>query len=641
MTARTYQPDALIATDIDAYLAQQADKSLLRFLTCGSVDDGKSTLIGRLLYDSRTVFDDQLSALEADSKRVGTQGQNLDFALLVDGLAAEREQGITIDVAYRFFATARRKFIVADTPGHEQYTRNMVTGASTADLAVILIDARRGVLTQTRRHGFLVNLLGIKRIVLAVNKMDLVDWDQDVFDRIVADFAAFGASIGMAEAVAIPIAALGGDNIAEPSANTPWYDGPTLIDHLETVAIDGEGEGDVTRPFAMPVQWVNRPNLDFRGFAGLVTGGTITPGDRVRIVPSGRSSTVARIVTLDGDLPQAVAGQSVTLTLADEIDCSRGDVIAAADSPPEVADQFATTLVWMDDEPLQPGRGYWLKSGAATATASVRAPEHAIDVNTLERLGVRTLGLNDIGIAEVHLDRPIPFAPYRDSRDLGGFVLIDKLTNRTVAAGLIDQALRRSRNVHWQAIEITRDAHAAQKSQTPRLLWFTGLSGSGKSTIANLVEKKLHALGKHSFLLDGDNIRHGLNRDLGFSDADRVENIRRVGEVARLMTDAGLIVLTAFISPFRAERELVRGLMPEGEFVEIFVDTPLAVAEARDIKGLYAKARRGEIANFTGISSPYEAPDSPDIHIDTTRISPEDAAELIVDRITGMWMPVI
>jgi bifunctional enzyme CysN/CysC len=616
-----------------------AETSLLRFLTCGSVDDGKSTLIGRLLYDAKTIFDDQLSALEADSKRVGTQGQGLDFALLVDGLAAEREQGITIDVAYRFFATPARKFIVADTPGHEQYTRNMVTGASSADLAVILIDARKGVLTQTRRHGFLVNLLGIRRIVLAVNKMDLIGWDRAVYDGIVAEFAAFGASIGMADAVAIPMAALGGDNVAARSPHTPWYDGPTLVEHLETVAVDAEV--DATKAFAMPVQWVSRPHHDFRGFAGTISTGRVTPGDRIRIVPSGRTTTIERIVTFDGDLGQAVAGQSVTLTLADEVDCSRGDAIAAADSPPEVADQFAATIVWMDETALLPGRGYWLKSGATTATATVREPEHAIDVNTLAHLSVKTLGLNDIGIAHVHVDRPIPFAPYAESRDLGGFILIDKLTNRTVAAGMIDHALRRSQNIHWQAIEITRDAHAAQKGQAAKLLWFTGLSGSGKSTIANLVEKKLHTLGKHSFLLDGDNIRHGLNRDLGFSDADRVENIRRVGEVARLMTDAGLIVLTAFISPFRAERDLVRGLVPEGEFLEIFIDTPLAVAEARDEKGLYAKARAGEISNFTGISSPYESPEKPDVRIDTTRMSPEDAAELIVDRVVGMWMPVI
>ena len=644
-TAPSYQPDALIASDIDAYLALNQEKSLLRFLTCGSVDDGKSTLIGRLLYDSRTIFDDQLSQLEADSKRIGTQGGAIDFALLVDGLAAEREQGITIDVAYRFFATPKRKFIVADTPGHEQYTRNMVTGASTADLAVILIDARKGVLTQTRRHAFIVHTLGIRNVVLAVNKMDLIGWDQARFVDIEAEFAAFADTIGMARPLAIPLSGLSGGNIAAPAPEAPWYAGPSLLDHLENVEVETEREA--AKPFAMPVQWVNRPNLDFRGFAGLVSAGTVKPGDRVRVVPSGRISTVARIVTLSGDLDEAVAGQSVTLTLADEIDCSRGDVIAAADSPPEVADQFSATIVWMDEGELLPGRGYWLKTGATTASATVRTPEYAIDINTLAHLSVKTLGLNDIAIAHVHTDRPIPFAPYADSReglgskDLGGFILIDKLTNATVAAGMIGHALRRSQNVHWQTIEITREAHAAQKGQAARLLWFTGLSGSGKSTIANLVEKKLHALGKHSFLLDGDNIRHGLNRDLGFSDADRIENIRRVGEVAKLMTDAGLIVLTAFISPFRAERELVRGLMPEGEFLEIFIDTPIELAESRDVKGLYAKARAGEITNFTGISSPYEPPERADVHIDTTRMSPEEAAELIVDRVTGMWMPVI
>jgi bifunctional enzyme CysN/CysC len=633
MTA--YAPDALIAADIGAYLHQHENKTLLRFLTCGSVDDGKSTLIGRLLYDARAIFDDQLASLEADSRRVGTQGQGIDFALLVDGLAAEREQGITIDVAYRFFATEKRKFIVADTPGHEQYTRNMVTGASTADLAIILVDARKGVLTQTRRHGYLAHLLGIRHVVLAVNKMDLIGWDQAAFDAIVAEFNAFAASIGMAAPLAIPISGLGGDNIATRSDATPWYAGPTLLDHLETVEV--ESDVAAAAPFALPVQWVNRPNLDFRGFAGLVSSGMVRPGDPVRIVPSGRTTSVARIVAMGGDLSEARAGQSVTLTLADEVDCSRGDVIAAADAAPQVADQFAATLVWMDEAPLLPGRGYWLKSGATTVTATVRPPEHAVDVNTLAELSVKTLGLNDIGVAHVHTDRPIPYAPYADNRDLGGFILIDKATNATVAAGLVDRALRRAENIHWQAIEITREAHAAQKGQVPKLLWFTGLSGSGKSTIANLVEKRLHALGKHSFLLDGDNIRHGLNRDLGFSDADRIENIRRVGEVARLMTDAGLIVLTAFISPFRAEREMVRRLLPEGEFLEIFVDTPLETAEARDPKGLYAKARAGEITNFTGISSPYEAPERPDIRIDTTRISPEEAAELIVERVLGVW----
>ncbi|MGN5375966.1 sulfate adenylyltransferase subunit CysN [Sphingomonas hankookensis] len=638
-TAPAYTPDALIAADIDAYLAQHQTKSLLRFITCGSVDDGKSTLIGRLLYDSKMIFEDQLAALESDSKRVGTQGQDIDFALLVDGLAAEREQGITIDVAYRFFATEKRKFIVADTPGHEQYTRNMVTGASTADLAVILIDARKGVLTQTRRHSYLAHLIGIRHIVLAVNKMDLVGYDQATFDRIVADYAAFADSIGIAGFTAIPLSGFRGDNIAAPSANMPWYDGPALISHLESVELDGEAAA--ARTFRLPVQWVNRPDLDFRGFAGRIASGTIRPGDAVRVLPSGKTSSVARIVTMDGDLEQAVAGQSVTLTLADEIDCSRGDVIVAADAPPQVADQFRATIVWMDGEPLLPGRAYWLKTGAATVSATVQSPRHAIDVNTLAELSVKTLSLNDIGVADVFTDRGIAFEPYADNRDLGGFILIDKITNATVAAGMIEFCLRRSQNVHWQSIDITREAHAAQKSQSPRVLWFTGLSGSGKSTIANLVEKKLHALGKHSFLLDGDNVRHGLNRDLGFTDADRVENVRRVGEVARLMADAGLIVLTAFISPFRAERDLARSMLPAGEFVEVFVDTPLAVAEARDVKGLYAKARSGALANFTGIDSPYEPPIAPEIHVDTTRETPEAAAERIVEHVLGIWAPVL
>ena len=638
-TSPAYTPDALIATDIDAYLAQHQNKSLLRFITCGSVDDGKSTLIGRLLYDSKMIFEDQLAALESDSKRVGTQGQEIDFALLVDGLAAEREQSITIDVAYRFFATEKRKFIVADTPGHEQYTRNMVTGASTADLAVILIDARKGVLTQTRRHSYLAHLIGIRHIVLAVNKMDLVGYDRATFDRIVADYDAFAESIGISGFTAIPLSGFKGDNIAAASANTPWYTGPALIEHLESVELDSEAAA--ARPFRLPVQWVNRPDLDFRGFAGLIASGTIRPGDAVRVLPSGRTSRVARIVSMDGDLEQAVAGQSVTLTLTDEIDCSRGDVIAAADAPPQVADQFRATIVWMDGEPLLPGRAYWLKTGAGTVSATVQPPRHAIDVNTLAELSVKTLSLNDIGVADVFTDRGIAFEPYADDRDLGGFILIDKITNATIAAGMIDYCLRRSQNVHWQSIDITREAHAAQKNQSPRVLWFTGLSGSGKSTIANLVEKKLHALGKHSFLLDGDNVRHGLNRDLGFTDADRVENVRRVGEVARLMADAGLIVLTAFISPFRAERDLARSMLPAGEFVEVFVDTPLAVAEARDVKGLYAKARSGKLANFTGIDSPYEPPLAPEIRVDTTQETPEAAAERIVEHILGIWAPIL
>ena len=626
-----YQVDALIAEDIDSYLAIHQAKSMLRFITCGSVDDGKSTLIGRLLYDSKMIFEDQLAALESDSKRAGSQGQEIDFALLVDGLAAEREQGITIDVAYRFFATEKRKFIVADTPGHEQYTRNMVTGASTADLAVILIDARKGVLTQTRRHSFLAHLIGIRNIVLAVNKMDLIGYDQAQFEAIVADYRAFADGIGIGAFTAIPLSGLRGDNIAGRSGAMPWFDGPTLIEHLETVAVDAEANR--AKPFRMPVQWVNRPNLDFRGFAGMIAGGTFKPGDGVRVLPSGRTTTVARIVTFDGDLDEAVAGQSVTLTLADEVDCSRGDVIAAADAPPQVADQFQATIVWMAEEPLQPGRAYWLKSAAQTVSATVQPPKYAIDVNTMAQLSAKSLELNDIGVAEVYTDRPLVFEPYANSHDLGGFILIDKASNATVAAGMIDFALRRSQNVHWQALEISREAHAAQKSQQPKVLWFTGLSGSGKSTIANLVEKKLHALGKHSFLLDGDNIRHGLNKDLGFTDTDRIENIRRVGEVAKLMADAGLIVLTAFISPFRAERDMVRAMLPEGEFVEIFIDTPIEVAEARDVKGLYKKARAGQLKNFTGIDSPYEPPERPSIRIDTQSMTSDEAAELIVDHI--------
>ena len=626
-----YVTDALIAEDIGAYLELHQKKDMLRFITCGSVDDGKSTLIGRLLYDSKMIFEDQLDALQSDSKKVGTQGQEIDFALLVDGLAAEREQGITIDVAYRFFNTEKRKFIVADCPGHEQYTRNMVTGASTADLAVILVDARKGVLVQTRRHSYLCHLIGIRNLVLAVNKMDLIDYDQAAYDAIVADYAKFAKSIGIEAFTAMPISGFKGDNIITPSPNTPWYTGPNLIEHLETVEVNSARDAD--NAFRLPVQWVNRPNLDFRGFSGLIAGGSVRPGDAVRVLPSGKTSTVSRIVTLDGDLDEAVAGQSVTLCLADEIDCSRGNVIAAADNPPEAADQFETTLVWLADDPLLVGRAYWLKLGSQMVSVTVHQPKYAVNVNTMEHIAAKTLDLNAIGVAEIVTDKAVVFEPYADSRALGGFILIDKLTNATVAAGMLHFSLRRAQNVHWQAIDITREAHAALKNQQPRVLWFTGLSGSGKSTIANAVEKRLNLMNRHTFLLDGDNVRHGLNKDLGFTEADRIENIRRVGEVAKLMADAGLIVLTAFISPFRAERDMVRAMLPEGEFVEIFVDTPLAVAEARDVKGLYKKARSGALKNFTGIDSPYEPPESPDIRVNTVEMTADEAAEHIIHQL--------
>jgi bifunctional enzyme CysN/CysC len=621
----------LIETDIDAYLERHQHKSLLRFITCGSVDDGKSTLIGRLLYDSKMIFEDQLAQLEADSKSVGTQGGAIDFALLVDGLAAEREQGITIDVAYRFFSTDKRKFIVADTPGHEQYTRNMVTGASTADLAVILIDARKGVLTQTRRHSFLVSLMGIRHVVLAVNKMDLAGYSEARFDEIVSDYRAFAAEVGIKSVLAIPISGLAGDNIASVSPATPWYRGPSLMEHLETVALD---EDRLQRgPFRMPVQWVNRPNLDFRGFAGFVASGSIKPGDPIRVLPSGKTSTVARIVTQDGDLDRAVAGQSITLTLSTEIDCSRGDVIAIADQPPEVADQFETDLVWMAEEPLLPGRPYWLKIGTKLVSATVTEIKHKVNVNTLEQAAAKQLELNEIGVVNLSLDQAIAFEPYASNPDLGGFILIDRLTNATLGCGMIRFALRRAHNIHWQALEVDKSRRGALLGQSPKVLWFTGLSGAGKSTIANMVERRLHALGRATYILDGDNVRHGLNRDLGFTDADRVENIRRVAEVAKLMADAGLIVLVSFISPFRAERRLARDMMAEGEFIEVFVDTPLAEAEKRDVKGLYKKAREGELKNFTGVDSPYEPPEHPEIRIDTTRITPEAAAEALVDRL--------
>ena len=621
----------LIASDIQAYLHQHQHKSLLRFITCGSVDDGKSTLIGRLLHDSKMLFDDQLAAIERDSRKWGTQGDAIDFALLVDGLAAEREQGITIDVAYRFFSTERRKFIVADTPGHEQYTRNMVTGASSADLAVILVDARKGVLTQTRRHSYLVSLIGIRKVVLAINKMDLVDYAEAEFRRIDAEYREFAARIGLADITSMPLSALRGCNITAPSPHTPWYHGPTLMGLLETTEVDETRLQAL--PLRLPVQWVNRPNLDFRGFCGLIASGTLRPGERIRVQPSGRESRVARIVAPEGDRALAVAGESVTVTLEDEVDISRGDVISAADAPAEVADQFECTLVWMADEPMLPGRPYLIKIGTTTVGATVTEPKYKVNVNTLEHLAAKQLELNEIGVCNLALDRAVAFDAYQDNRDTGGFIVIDRMSNGTVGAGMLHFALRRAHNIHLQHLDVDKAARAALKGQQPAVLWFTGLSGSGKSTIANLVEKRLLALGRHSYLLDGDNVRHGLNKDLGFTAADRVENIRRIAEVAKLMADAGLIVLTAFISPFRAERRMARALMAEGEFVEIHVDTPLEIAEARDVKGLYKKARRGELKNFTGIDSPYEVPEQPELHVNTATMSAEAAADAVIGHL--------
>ncbi len=619
---------------VAAYLRQHETKDLLRFITCGSVDDGKSTLIGRLLHDTRLLLDDQVSALEADSRRHGTQGDEIDFALLVDGLAAEREQGITIDVAYRFFDTERRKFIVADCPGHEQYTRNMATGASTADLAVVLVDARKGLLTQTRRHSYIVKLLGIERVLLAVNKMDLVGFDEAVFDRIADEYRALAAQLGIAHVDCIPLSALRGDNMIERSLNTPWYGGPALLELLETVPL-ARAAGDAA--LRMPVQWVCRPNQDFRGFAGTIAAGTAKPGDDIVVLPSGRRSRIAAIVTADGELPEAGAGQAVTLTLRDEIDVSRGDVIASAANPPEVADQFAAHLLWMGDARLLPGRPYLLQIGSRTVGASVTEIKHKVDVNTQDQLAAKHLDLNEVGYCNLHLDQPVPFSAYAENRALGAFILIDRQSNATVAAGTLDFALRRAANIHWQHLDVDKAARAAVKHQTPRCLWFTGLSGAGKSTIANLVEKKLLSQGRHTYLLDGDNVRHGLNKDLGFTAEDRVENIRRVAEVARLMTDAGLIVLVSFISPFRAEREMARALFEPGEFLEVFVDTPLAEAERRDVKGLYAKARRGELRNFTGIDSPYEPPQAPELHLhtlgaDVAALADEVIAALALER---------
>ncbi|MBM7455103.1 bifunctional enzyme CysN/CysC [Oceanisphaera litoralis] len=623
----------LISSDIEQYLQAHEHKSLLRFITCGSVDDGKSTLIGRLLFESKMLFEDQLAAMEADSKKWGTQGEDIDFALLVDGLAAEREQGITIDVAYRFFSTDKRKFIVADTPGHEQYTRNMVTGASTADAAILMVDARKGILTQTRRHSYLMSLLGIRQIVVAINKMDLVDYSEQRFNEIVEEYSRFAEQLGLTNITYIPMSAFKGDNIIAHSDKMPWYQtsnyrGTTLMGFLETVEVDDTRMQRA--PFRLPVQWVNRPNLDFRGFSGSITSGVIKPGDRIRVQPSGKESTVDRIVTYSGDLEQAVAGQSVTLTLADEIDISRGDVISIAEAPAETADQFESTLVWMHDDALLPGRPYLLKIGTQTVTASVTDIKYQVNVNTLEHTAAKQLELNGIGVCNLSLDRAIAFDDYQTNKDTGGFILIDRLSNTTVAAGMLHFALRRSQNIHMQHVDVNKEARALTKGQQPSVLWFTGLSGAGKSTIANLVEKKLHAQGRHTYLLDGDNVRHGLNKDLGFTDADRVENIRRVAEVSKLMVDAGLIVLTAFISPFRAERRMARESLAEGEFIEVFVDTPLEIAEERDVKGLYKKARRGELKNFTGIDSAYEQPEAAEIHLDTTALSADEAADAVI-----------
>ena len=625
---------------IDADIRLRVRKSLLRFNTCGSVDDGKSTLIGRLLWESKALFDDQLATLEADSKRVGTRGSEIDYALLLDGLATEREQGITIDVAYRFFSTEKRNFIVADTPGHEQYTRNMVTGASTADLSIILVDARKGILTQTRRHSFLVSLLGIQHVVLVVNKMDLVDYDREVFQRIERDYREFATQLRLPTLTFIPISAVKGDNIVERSAATSWYQGPTLMGLLDEVEVDEMRLVD--KPMRLPVQWVNRPNADFRGFAGTLVSGQVRRGDTVRVQPSGRTTQVARIVTAEGDLERATVGQSITLTLADEVDVSRGDLIVTANEPADVADEFEATIVWMNEAPLLPGRGYLMKIGSKIATATVNPLKYKINVNTFGRMATTTLELNEIGVGNLELDRPIAFDSYETNRDTGGFILIDRLSNDTVGAGMLHFALRRANNVQWQALDVNKSARAAAKGQRACVLWFTGLSGAGKSTIANLVDRRLHSMRRHTYLLDGDNVRHGLNRDLGFTDADRVENIRRIAEVAKLMLDAGLIVSTAFISPFRAERQMARALVGENEFVEIFIDTPLGVAEERDPKGLYKKARRGDLKNFTGIDSPYEPPERPEIRIDTTSGSPEESAEAIVAylQLRGIFEPV-
>ena len=621
----------LISTDIESYLKSHEEKSLLRFITCGSVYDGKSTLIGRMLYESQMLFDDQLSALKNDSKKIGTQGNEIDFALLVDGLAAEREQGITIDVAYRFFSTDKRKYIVADTPGHEEYTRNMATGASTADVAIILIDAKQGVLTQTRRHSFIVSMVGVKKVLLAVNKLDLVDYSEQVYRQIVSDYSDFAESaLDIDSITAIPISALLGDNVVERSEKTPWYTGETIMEYLENIEVRNQRK---QAPFRMPVQWVNRPNSNFRGFSGLIASGETKIGDKVRLHPGGKESSIASIVTWDGELQQASVGQSVTITLNDEIDVSRGDTIAVSTDPCAESDQFQSRILWMSDNPMIPGRQYIFKSNTQTTTLTLGKLKHRIDVNTLNHLPAKTLELNEIGVCNISLDKRIAFDPYEDNQTMGGFIVIDRLSNNTVGMGLIDFALRRSENIHWQKMDVSKESRAEQKSQAAKIIWFTGLSGSGKSSIANILEKKLQALGKHTITLDGDNMRHGLNRDLGFTAADRVENIRRVGEVAKLMVNSGLICITSFISPFESERKMARSLVSENEFIEVFIDTPLSVCEERDVKGLYAKARSGEIPNFTGISSPYESPENPEIRIDTTKQSPEEAANQIIEFI--------
>ncbi len=599
----------------------------LRFLTCGSVDDGKSTLIGRLLYEQQLIFDDHLSALEKDSKKHGTTGADIDFALLVDGLEAEREQGITIDVAYRYFATPRRSFIVADTPGHEQYTRNMATGASNADLAILLVDARKGLLPQTRRHSLIVSLLGIRHVVLAVNKIDLVGFDQKIFDDIVAAYAEFSASLGFKTIKAIPLSARYGDNMSERSTQTPWYRGPTLLEHLETQDVS---EDHSAAPFRFPVQWVNRPNLDFRGYAGTVAGGRIGVGEEIVVANSGRMSRVKAILVADQPSEAAEAGDAVTFQLEDELDIARGDVLCRSDARPDVADQFLAHVIWMSAEPMLPGRSYLLKLGSRTVPAAITDLKHRVDVNNQDKLAAKTLSLNEIGLCNIATTAPLAFDPYGENHDLGAFILIDRNTNETAAAGVVQHGLRRATNVHRHGFTIDRDAHAALKHQKPAVLWFTGLSGAGKSTIANIVEQRLHARGVHTALLDGDNVRHGLNKDLGFTAADRVENIRRVGEVARLMTDAGLIVLTSFISPFRAERQLARDLAAAGEFFEIHVDTDIAEAIRRDPKGLYKRALAGEIKNFTGVDQPYEAPQAPELRLDTATASVEANADAVI-----------